>query len=261
MKEKRTSRLWLRNTSRHYGNTEVFTLLKLCYESAARRYRGREDQMPRIILKFTNCNWYWNGRASWTEWHMPAGKPLSRVYNRETGRWEGQEKWKRILVRVGAPKFFEKPIDGRDTRFKDTPEYKLDGPREVIVHIIAHEMEHALGVPGGKNGELKCELAAIDAVEYYRARRAEVDAEIMEERLKTIKAQEERKEREQVRNSPDAKRAAKLENARKKLAEWTRKAKAATNRAKKYQRQVKRLERAMAGPANAELALAAKGQP
>lgn len=256
MKEKKTSTLWLRNTSRHYSNAEVWELFKLCHESAARRYRGREDQMPRIILQFTNSSDYWNGRAAWNEWHMDPSYKGPRIWDNATGLWAGQQKWKRILVRVGMPTRFLKPIEARDRRFKDTPEYTLDGHREVIVHIIAHEMEHALGAPGGKNGELKCELAAIDAVEFYRARRDEVASAIEQALAKEQNRVEDRKARAAAANSPEAKRAKKLEHARKKLAEWTRKQKAAANRMKKYQRQVRRLERASAPE---PLALAAKG--
>jgi hypothetical protein len=158
--QKKTSRLWLRNTSR-YSNAELWPLISAAFKSTKRNLLAGES-MPRIIVDVTNCHSAFRGRAGWIEWH-----PNRRA-----------KAWHRILVRMGPPERFETPIDWTYGKFKDMPEFRVINHREAIVAITAHEMEHAVGAPGNKQGEVRCEMNAWDAVDYYRSRRDEIDAQI-----------------------------------------------------------------------------------
>jgi len=226
MKHERRSereKLWVVSTSRHYSMDEIWVLAKCALESVARDLKPGKV-MPNIKVKFTNSEHAYCGRAYWTEWQRSPGKMVE---------------WKRILVRVGPPKRFVKPINATYPKFKDMPEYVINGSREAIVHIIAHEAEHALGTPGGKAGEEVCELVSWDAVEWYRKHQSEVDGKI-------AKAKEHDNavaERQMLRQTPEAKTAKALADAEKKLAQWKRKRKLAETKVKHYERTVKRLHR------------------
>lgn len=237
MKSKRTrdNRLMVWSTSR-YPMEEVWPLCRTALESMERGLIPGQT-MPPIIVKLTNCWGHWRGRGSWTEWNDGV-------------------RWQRILVRIGKPELFTKPIPGRYGRFKgDMPEYEIRSYREAIVHLTAHEMEHALGTSGRKSGEFRCELAAVDAVDYYRKHQEEIDREI--EHALAVRA---------IRSAPkakptaDQKKAAKLAKNVAMLAKWKRKFTIAKNKVRKYERAIKRASNISVAPSPAErIALAAKG--
>jgi hypothetical protein len=253
----KTSKLWLRNTSR-YPDKEVWPLIKCAYESVERSISPGKT-MPRIIVKLTNCRYAYRGRASWREWHRPdCNSACQKLHGRfEYCHGEQMQEWTRVLVRIGpATKF---PVNVRYPRFKgDMPEYVCANPREGIVMVAAHEIEHCLGASGRKAGEFRCELSAWDAIDYYRKHQAEVDEEIDRAMVSKAKAEFEKATRAAARKDPQAVTGRKLEAARMMAAKWARKQKLATGKLRKYQRAVKRLEKKISeqsGPA--PLALAA----
>jgi len=228
MKHERRSdreKLWVVSTNRHYSLDEIWILAKCAIESIARDLRDGQT-MPQIKIKFTNCSRGYCGRAYWTEyWQSTQGRQ--------------RMEWRRILCRVGNPLRFSKPLNATYPRFKDMPEYVLDGYREVIVHIIAHEIQHALGSPGGKRGEEICELVAWDAVDWYRKHKNEVDAKIQ----RTYERDGAAVVKHLLSKTPEAKTAKELANAEAKLAQWKRKRKLAETKVKQYERSIKRLKR------------------
>lgn len=233
----KTSKLWLRNTSR-YPDAEVWPLIKCAYESVERSV-GKFHAMPHIIVKLTNCRGCYRGRAHWEEWHTDKSGLLRGS--------QMQRKWLRVLVRIGLPTRF--PVNVRYARFKgDMPEYECKSYREAIVMVAAHEMEHCLGASGRKGGEFRCELSAWDAIEYYRKHQAEVDGEIDRALVKKAQLEFVKAERAAVRKDPVAVIRRKLEKARTMAAKWGRKQKVATGKLRKYQRAVKRLEKRIADP-------------
>lgn len=244
MKDKRNSYLWVRNTSR-YSMEEVWPLAKLAYEAASQKRCGH---LPRIIIKLTNSSSAYCGRAFWTEWHSP-----SHGQTREAGRIQ-KIPWRRILCRIGAPCHF--PAVARYPRFKDMPEYPIGCHREGLAFIIAHEMEHAFGTPGGKDGEIRCELAAQDAVDLYRASKGDVDAEIFDAITDDLGRSLNRRNKRRAAASPEAK-AQKVDAQ---LKRWKRKLKLAQGKVKKYERTLRRIQKAPVQITTEPLALAASGQ-
>lgn len=121
------------------------------------------------------------------------------------------------------------------------PEFVINGHREAIVFVTAHEMQHALGTSGRKNGEMQCEHNGADAVEYYRKHKAEIDA--------TIDARMQRKDeslqlaahKAAANKDPNVRLTKEFEKATRRLEQWKRRMKAATNKVKKYQRAYNRL--------------------
>ena len=241
----RTTKLWLRNSSR-YSDAEVWPLVKSAYESVERSV-GKLQQMPRIVVKLTNCSHAYRGRASWQEWNKDKKAP----------GYQQRVEWRRILVRIGPAQTF--PVNVRYPRFKgDMPEFECRSYREAIVMVAAHEMEHCLGASGRKRGEFRCELSAWDAIEYYRKHQAEVDGEIDRALASEAERETAKGQRDAACKTPEAVIMRKLEAARAMAAKWARKQKLAGNKLRKYQRQVKRLEKQLAEP----LPLAAtKGGP
>lgn len=227
MKHERRSdreRLWVVSTNRHYGLDEIWILAKCALESVARDLKQGQE-MPYIKIKFTNCSGSWCGRAFWTEYHRVPGK--------------GVMTYRRILCRVGSPLRFGKPIQATYPRFKDMPEYTVNGYREAIVHIIAHEAQHAMGASGRKSGEEECELVAWDALDWYRKHQAEVDAKIQ----RVYERDGAACVRHLLKQTPEAKNAKALADAEKKLAQWKRKRKLAETKVKHYERTIKKLQR------------------
>jgi hypothetical protein len=241
----KTSKLWLKNTSRH-DDRACFILCRTARESVERGLTQGQTLCP-VIVKLTGTSKGWAGRAYWNE-----------LVN---GEW-----WRRVLVRIGSEERLARDLQVRDHRFKgDMPEYTINGWREALVMVAAHEMEHAVGAAGTYAGEFRCEMAALDAVEYYRANRSRIDGEIdrHEQRAKSVQAV--RELRQKVSKLPTTIAAKKLQAARTKLARWQRRLKLATTKAKHYQRAVNRMERRLAETTPEQLAgefeLAAKGQP
>jgi hypothetical protein len=242
----KTSKLWLRNTSR-YPDAEVWPLIKCAYESVERSVAVGQ-KMPPIIVKFTNNSRSYRGRAHWVE----------TEYKDKKNMWAGSVRWLRILVRIGKPDKF--PVQVRYPRFKgDMPEYECRTYREAAVMVAAHEMEHCLGACGRKGGEFRCEMSAWDAIDYYRKHQAEVDGEINAALATRSKRESETQQRRASMKTPEIVVARKLEAARAMLAKWQRKQKLATTKAKQYQRSVRRLEKKLSELITpAPLALAAK---
>lgn len=232
MKQERRSdreKLWVASSSSHYSLDEIWILAKCALESVARVNPGQP--MPLIKIKFTNCSGSWCGRAYWTEFHTT-----------QTANGRSVEKWRRILCRVGNPLRFAKPISGVYPRFKDMPEYFIDGHREAIVHIVAHEAQHAMGSSGRKSGEEICELAAWDALDWYRKHKVEVDAKIQ----RVYERQGEAVVRAAQKKTPDALAVKALADAEKKLAQWERKQKLAATKVRHYVKAVRRAQRRLA---------------
>lgn len=244
MSQKRTSHLWVRNSSR-YPMEVVWPIAQAAYESAS---RNRNGSGPRIIIKLTNTKHCYCGRAYWTEWHRTEAKP---------GNPGCKQEWRRILCRIGPAKRF--PVVSRYPKFSDMPEMTLADAREGLAYIIGHEMEHVFGAGGRKDGEIKACLAGFDAVEWYRKHRAEIDTKInqkLEQKLfKEADAQQREAKRRAEKNSP----AAKLQKIDAALLKWRRKLKLAQGKVKKYERQQKRLLKLPAPAQMPELRMAAEG--
>lgn len=216
MSERRTSRLWVRNTSR-YPMAEVWPLCMAALESVERSLKPGEI-MPAVIVKLTNTRKCWGGLAYWTERH------------------EGKL-WKRVLVRIGPPERFQKPVSATDRRFADMPEFTVDSHREALIMVAAHEMEHTLGASGRKAGEMTCDFSGSDAVDYYRANKARIDGGIAES-ISKVAARLIAKVQ-----TPEKKKAAKLAKAQADLARWKRRLTIAKNKVRKYDRAVRRLSK------------------
>lgn len=241
----KTAKLWLRNTSR-YDDREAFILCRTARESVERGLTQGQT-LPPVIVKLTNSSDSWSGRAYWTELHVEKGV--------------GYKRWHRVLVRIGSPERLAAPRSVRDGRFKgDMPDYEIAGYREALVMVAAHEMEHAAGAPGGYDGEFRCELAAADAVDYYRANRDKVDGEIEYWAQRRDRAEAMRRHDRVLDKDPLTQAARKLAAADKKLAQWKRRLKLATTKTKHYQRAVKRLELRVSGLTEQPLEQAAKGK-
>lgn len=223
----RNTKLWLRNTS-HYPDVEVWALIRCACASVERSLRPGQD-MPRIIVKLTNTKSAFSGLASWIEWHPSAGAISTNI------------KWYRILCRVGKPERF--PVTARYPRFTDMPEYRCETYREGIVHIVAHEIEHCLGASARKDGEMKCELSAWDAVEYYRKHQQEVDGQITAALEKIAQRKAEITARHEADKNPQIVTARKLQATQVKLAQWQRKEKLAMTKKRYYLRTLNRLQR------------------
>ena len=220
----KTSKLELRNTS-YYPDNEVWPLIKAAYASVDQSRRP-DQEMPRIIVKMTNCSAAYRGSAHWTEWDSRGLK------------------WERIIVRIGAPDIYPQKI--RYPKWKsDMPVYECRNYRECIVMVTAHEMQHCLGASGTYEGEFVCELAASDAIDYFRKNQSEIASEIW---ARMTRAQERSKaaaQRLAESKRPDVRFAKKLQQAREALTTWQRKSKLAANKVKKYARAVARHEKAI----------------
>lgn len=213
----KTSKLWLRNTSR-YPDHEVWPLIKAAYESVDQG-RSPGQEMHRIIVKLTNCSSPYRGRAHWTEWDS-------------RGR-----RWERILVRVGTPDKFPRKI--RSVRWKsDMPEVECRSYRECVVMVAAHEMEHCLGASGRHSGEFRCEMAARDAIDYFRKHQSKIEAEIavgIGPILETLFA---KPRRLAGSRRTEARLSEKLKKLQEALERWQRESKLAANKVKTYSRAV-----------------------
>ena len=242
----KTTTLWLRSTSR-YHPYECFILCRTALESIQRSLTPSETLHPAIV-KLTNSSHAYCGRASWGEWehHGPA------THRKATY-------WRRVLVRVGKPSHF--PCKVQYIKFKDMPEAEFRTYREAIVGITAHELGHAIGKGGRKDGELACEMMLSDALDYYRDYQDEIDAEI-ERALDKVR---QRELSAVVAERPEAKAAAKLAAAERKLKHWKRKLTIATNKVKKYTRLMRRLSapdlKIVPPPAQPEALAATPPQP
>lgn len=191
----------LKNTSR-YPDAEVKVLVAVAIKSL-------EDYLPeryQFGLKLTNSSHGFRGKAF----------------------------YKRILVRVGGPHRF--PVTASYWTFKDMPVYEVRTYREAIVGITAHELMHLCGKSGRKDGELWCEMAAIDAIELYRRRQQEIDEQADRARSRVLK----RTASERFSRTPLGRARRAVPAAEKKLKRWGRKAKLAQTMLKKVRRELAR---------------------
>lgn len=135
----------------------------------------------------------------------------------------------------------------KDHRFKWSPTYDLKPGIEMLVYLMAHEMFHSTGghprhflLPGGRTNrdlmEFKCNefgAAAAKAFwEWWPGQRVRAMAKMRRARQRQAVAADRSERRDQERAAPDA-RIAKAEAM---AVAWERKARLATNRAKKWRR-------------------------
>lgn len=220
----KTSKLWLRSTSRYHDH-EAFILCRTALESVEANLAPGEVLRP-IIVKLTNSSHAYCGRGAWGEWEHHGPKCQRKATC-----------WRRILVRVGSPDKFPSKVCYHS--FKDMPEFEFRTYREGIIGVTAHECGHALGYSGRKDGEMKCELLSWDALDYYRKNQAAIDAEIDAALQETVQ-----RDREvQAAKTPEAKTAKKRANAEAKLKQWKRKLTVAANKVKRYTRMVRRFSK------------------
>jgi hypothetical protein len=246
MRETRSPMLWLRNTSR-YPNEEVWPLFQEAYDSAVRNMRpeDRAKFIPRIMLTLTNASCRRRGRYLGTI-HVPHGlQPgQGRTWNSTKGGYEQELiQWKHILCRIGAPSHW--PVANETYyRYKDMAEYPINDHREGLVHIIAHEMEHAFGAGGRKKGEERCEAAAQDAVDLYRKNRDRVDMDIKARlALEASRTEARQRREEQKHRGPSVE--VRAERAMAQIAAWKRRHKLAETKIRKYERDLRRLSKQM----------------
>jgi hypothetical protein len=159
----------------------------------------------------------------------------------------GVEAWRRILVRIGSPTHFQTPIEWNYWKFKDMPQFTINNYREAVVAITAHEMQHALGSSGRKHGEEKCEMNAWDALEYYRKHQQEIDGTIQTRIVRTELRQLAAIAKVQEKKDPNVRLSKQFEKMAKRLEQWKRRLKSATNKVKKYQRAYNRLAKKIGG--------------
>lgn len=227
----KTSTLWLRNTSR-YPDFEVWPLINAAYKSVKQSLRP-DQEMPKVIVNLTNCSRAYRGRAYWIEEHYTNG---SNAYNKRSIIWH------RILIRVGAPDKFPRKV--RYPTFKsDMPEYSCRTYREAIMMVAAHEIEHCLGTSGRQSGEFRCEMAAWDAIDYFRKHQVEIKANIAAGMKRSTERSEARMARIADSRRPEVRLAAKIEKIEMALTKWHRKSKLATNKVKKYSKALARYQK------------------
>jgi len=212
----RTSKLWLHNTSIH-ADEEAFILCRVALESVEKGLLPGEVLHP-IKVNLTNTYKSYCGRAWWQE----------TAHGRT---------WRRVLVRIGKASMF--PRKSTYPRYRDMPEMEFRSHREAIVGVVAHEVGHTLGYSGQKDGEERCEMMVVDALDYYRAHQEAVDQEI----LHALKRVQQRQEAQAQAGTPEQRLCAKMLTAKLKVAEWQRKAKLAATKVKNWQRVYKRKER------------------
>lgn len=237
----KTPRLWLANTS-YYHDHEAFILCRTALESIENSLSAGEVLKP-IKVKLTNSSHAYAGRAYWTEWEHPSGPGVRHCFGTDMAgrtmrfRSATSVEWRRILVRIGPPSRFPRKVSYG--RYKDMPEYEFKTYREAMVGVTAHEMGHAIDLGLNKPGELRCEMCCLDALDYYRKNQAEIDREI-DEAMRAV----EQKEQDALKaRMPQQKAYKRLEQAKKALVKWQRKAKLAATKLKYYQRLVVRRER------------------
>lgn len=237
LRERKTSKMWLRNTSKFYSNEEIWPLLKTAWEATERNLAAGEKMPDRLIIDFTNCSYMWRGRAFYA---------LEKEYDPKTTHPAEAIRWYRILCRVGNPGSFSKPVEWTYWKFKDMPVITFNGHREAIVTLAAHEMQHIVqhvrgSMSGRKRREEECEMNAWDALDYYRKHRAEIDAEIDSAQQRVETRLQEAAHRSQEAKDPNVRLTKQFEKATRRLEQWKRRMKAATNKVKKYQRAYNRL--------------------
>lgn len=249
-KEKKVSGLWLINTNSHYSNEEVWPLAMAALEVVKRGLRPGQEMRP-IKIRFTNTE------------HNFCGRYLGSAHERIDRGYAAADfkKWFVILCRVGPPSRFAAPVSARYRDFKDMPEYLVHGHREAIIHIIAHEAEHAVGTPGGKQGETVCELVASDAVDYYRKHIAEIDGQIAGLQAAINKKQLLQAVKDSERRAAKNSKEVKIAKAQAMLDRWERRKRQAENKLKKYRRSLAQLQRVREPREEPALMLAAKGNP
>jgi hypothetical protein len=109
--------------------------------------------------------------------------------------------------------------------------------------VTAHEMEHCLGASGRQSGEFRCEMAAWDAIDYFRKHQSEIEAEIaagVERLSQTLLAKAQRLAESR---RPEVLLAEKFKKAQEALGRWQRKSKLAASKVKKYCRAVARYQK------------------
>lgn len=207
-------------------------------------------------------------RSKWPEWFV---RPVCRwIASRAEIKWEytltlvgcsdrsmlaGRGARRRSRVRIHR-RF--KPSGGwpymtKYWRYKWSRQYALHNRIEAFVDIVAHEMYHATGGHPDRftrNGrcddqsmEMACERFAEATVEAFRLEWASRLKPAAKAALRASRAKAKAIKKSRSDPSP------KLTAAQKKLIEWQRRAKAAANRVKKYQRKVRYYEGRLAARA------------
>jgi hypothetical protein len=176
--------------------------------------------------------------------HYSVGSPHNQRYcvygveitHAKACRYRGRAGRSHVVLRYGYDVNTQWPVKLTYPRYKDMPVYEARNWREIIVHLAAHEFAHLAGCDGNKDGEMKCEMAAWDAIDAYRKRQDEIDDKIdqaLSRRQQRAQAALQREEdRKAARNSP----AYKLERLAAKEKTWLRKLRLALTKMKSIKR-------------------------
>jgi hypothetical protein len=155
-----------------------------------------------------------------------------------TAAYRGRCNGQRILLRIGAPDKFSVPIHNQYR--KRSPAYDVNDWKEGFVALFAHEAEHArhfahrMGVD-----EIACEHAAVRGLTALRDQREFIDARIKMAVENCRRAEQEHEIKLAQAKSPEAR----LNKLNVKITTWTKKLKTAETYLKKYQKQLRRLEK------------------
>jgi hypothetical protein len=218
------------NTSR-YPDRAVNWLVAFAYRQvhAVAVREGWLEKLTRypIALRLTNSSHAYCGRSLGVR---------SRAKDRRN-IYAGSVSERCFLVRVGQPERF--PCNSTYARFRDMPEARLECWQEAVVGLTAHELSHTQ-YSGRREGEINCELVEQDAVAAFRLARSEFDAYM----VAGICREENRQAALAAKRSPEAMRATKIAKAEADLKRWTRRAKLAQGKVKKYARRLRALQKA-----------------
>lgn len=164
---------------------------------------------------------------------------IARPFNRPSDV-KGLDSVRDILVRIGDNKHF--PFKDSYPRFKDMPEELLLDWCEGLVSVTAHELSHTQ-YSGRRDGEYNCELVSQDAARSFRMQRASFEEFIVRQK----RAIQSKEIAMAAKQSPQAVAAKRMADAERALVKWTRKAKLAQTKVKKYTRLVNRLQKRQEG--------------
>ncbi len=167
--------LILHNTSR-YEDKAVRWLARFAFQSVrakAKRQGWIENFNNRpFVIRFTNTVWAYQGtyggsvRAWWLRGYKVKHCPALL-------RMDGQAWVRDVIVRIGKPERY--PVkDATYGKFKNMPPASYADWQEGAVAVIAHELAHCQA-SGKREGEVFCEYTAHEALEQFRAVRAEFE--------------------------------------------------------------------------------------
>ncbi len=228
--------LLIHNTSRHPAD-QVRWLAEYAYryvrsEAVRNDWVDRFDRHP-VALRVRNTQHAYSGVFQGTSY-------LHRIegFSRGGLEYDGMVHtpvWD-VVVRIGkATKF---PVDSTYPRYKDMPEARLNDWQEAVVGLCTHEMAHIkYDYSAGKRkaDEECCEWTEIDCVERFRKERALFDTFVEQ----TTERAEFKRMEAAARRTPQALAASHLADMELKVAFWARRAKAAANKLKLYERKLK----------------------